>query len=99
MEEDEDLKQLRQQYLYLINKQLPAAIKQPVRFNHCFARIVLDHLHQQRWDEVIQQRPAYKQLNAAQLQQAIVRMEQWLREPELVFADNEQSLRWRGKLK
>ncbi len=70
-----DTAHLREQYLDLINHQLPAKAQQtamPVRFNHCFARIVLDNLFGDCWYHYLsRQQPAYKQLDEAQLKQAI----------------------------
>ena len=70
------LEQLRQRYLKLVNEELPAQAKQrqfPVRFNHCFARIILDNLCNCCWYEVIDRSlgAAYKQLSPEQLQKAI----------------------------
>lgn len=87
-------------YRHLLNHTLPATFTHPVRFNHCFARIVLDWLFGDCWYHHLHKRtPAYKQLTAAQLQAAISRMNAWLQNPRLLVQDNETSLRYRQKLK
>lgn len=93
--------ELRATYLDLINRQLPTQAQQvpmPVRWNHCFARIVLDNLCGSCWyDHFSRQQPAYKQLNREQLESAIAIAESILRQPELCDDLNRNSLRWRGK--
>ena len=96
--------QLRAKYLQLVNRELPAQAKQrqfPVRFNHCFARIILDNLFQRCWYEAIdrQQGAAYKQLSVEQLYQAIDIAEAIIDRPDSYVQQlNQNSLRWRGKL-
>jgi deoxyadenosine/deoxycytidine kinase len=85
-------------YKQLLNQVLPASFTKPVRYNHCFNRIVLDWLFQDVWyHHLNQQKTAISQLNDAQLQQMIERMEQWLQNPDLLISDNRQSLTWRKK--
>lgn len=94
---------LRDQYLNLINEQLPSRARQtdmPVRLNHCFARIVLDNLFGGCWyDYLSRQRPAYKQLNETQLRKAIAIAQSMLRNPETARQLNQNSLRWREKVR
>lgn len=96
------LTQLRERYLDLINQQLPAKAKEgemPVRFNHCFARIVLDNLFEGCWyDYLSRKQPAYKQLSEDQLAQAIDTAQLMLQSPDTAKRLNTNSLRWRGKL-
>ncbi|MEL6901287.1 MAG: hypothetical protein AAFP07_10080 [Cyanobacteria bacterium J06606_4] len=96
------LEELRAQYLDLINRQLPekaSQVSMPVRFNHCFARIVLDNLFEGCWyDYLSRKQPAYKQLSAEQMKQAIAIALEMLQSPPRVFELNERSLKWRGKL-
>ena len=96
------LAQLRAQYLDLINQQLPTAAKagdMPVRFNHCFARIVLDNLCGGCWYNTFSRKqPAYKQLSEAQLEDAIAIAQSMLHNSHRAIALNQNSLRWRGKL-
>jgi hypothetical protein len=85
-------------YLRLINHTLPARFTQPVRFNHCFSRIVLDWIFQDCWyNHLHKKRPAYQQLTEAQLQSAIARVNEWLHDEGLLVQDNEASLRYRKK--
>jgi len=70
------IEELRSQYLELVNRELPQQAKErqfPVRFNHCFARIILDNLFQRCWYEKIDRKKgaAYKQLSAEELEKAL----------------------------
>ena len=97
------LTQLRNQYLELTNHVLPElaiAKKFPVRFNHCFQRIILDNLFDRCWYEVLDRNrtPAYKQLTEAQLEQAIALANQMIIQPTAYLHQlNQNSLNWRGK--
>ena len=99
-----EIEQLRSRYLELVNRELPQQAKErqfPVRFNHCFARIILDNLFQCCWYDKLdrQQGAAYKQLSTEQLQQAIALAEQIIASPDRYIRElNQNSLRWRGKL-
>lgn len=96
--ESQTLEALRERYTGLINHTLPGTFTQPVRFNHCFARIVLDWLYQDCWyNHLDKTKPAYKQLTPQQLSIAIERMDAWLREPSLLETDNNTSLAYRRK--
>ena len=92
---------LTDQYLNLVNHQLPHAAKQrpyPVRANHCFARIILDNLFQDVWYRHLE-KPAYKNMTAEQLRMAIALGQQYLRDPQSCFTANQNSLRLRQKLR
>ena len=100
----DELKLLQERYLELINQVLPRLAERqfPVRYNHCFGRIVLDNLFGCCWYEVLSRKngSAYKQLNQEQLKRAIEIAETVIAEPEEHIAQlNQNSLRWRGKLK
>jgi hypothetical protein len=85
-------------YKQLLNEVLPATFTHPVRHNHCFNRIVLDWLFGDVWyNHLDQSKTAISQLTDEQLQNLIVRMEQWLQQPNVLFEDNAQSLLWRKK--
>lgn len=88
---------LRDRFRTLLDETLPSEIHEPIRFNHCFARVVLDWLCGDVWYDHIG-RPAYQHLTAEQLTQCIDRMERWRTDPDLLRADNASSLRLRGKL-
>lgn len=95
------LEALRSEYLDIINHRLPELAKQasmPVRFNHCFARIVLDNLFEDCWyNHLSRKQPAYKQLDSQQLQDAISIAQAMLDNPDCAKTLNNNSLRWRGK--
>jgi hypothetical protein len=97
------LTQLRNQYLELTNQVLPTLAQErkfPVRFNHCFQRIVLDNLFGRCWYEVLDRKqPAYKQLNEEQLEQAVAIAQAIMTQPsDHIKRLNQNSLRWRGKV-
>lgn len=90
---------LIERYLDLVNNRLPAAAKHggyPVRFNHCFARIILDAVCGCEWYQVLE-RPAYKHLTNEQLKRAIAIGQEFLTNPQACCAANQTSLKYRGK--
>ncbi len=99
------IEELGKEYLQLTNEVLPNLAKQrkfPVRFNHCFQRIILDNLFGCCWYDVLDksQGAAYQQLNATQLEKAISLASSIISQPdEYIQQLNYNSLRWRGKLK
>ncbi len=92
---------LQQRYLELTRVELPAAARQhgwPIREDHCFMRVVLDHVFGGCWYDHLDRRlRAYKQLTDDQLAEA-VRLAESMRDGGLdaVAAMNRQSLAWRG---
>ncbi|WP_345954054.1 hypothetical protein [Mucilaginibacter sp. PAMB04168] len=87
-------------YKQLLNETLPATFTEPVQYNHCFNRIVLDWLFQDVWyNHLDKSKTAISQLSQTHLQKMVERMEQWLKQPELLLSDNQQSLKWRRKQK
>jgi len=91
---------LTEQYLNLINQKLPAAAQQggyPVRFNHCFTRIILDNVFGKPWYEAIA-KPAYKNMTEAQMKEAIAIGQAFLDNPRACHDANRRSLEYRGKL-
>ena len=99
-----EVEALRSQYSELIDRKLPQEAKKrdfPVRFNHCFARIILDNLFQCCWYEAIDRKKgaAYKQLSEDKLEKAIALAEEIINRPDAYIRElNQNSLRWRGKL-
>ena len=95
------LPELRVELLRLANEVFPAVAKTgdyPVRFNHCFLRIVYDNLFGARWQEVLPPgQPAYKQLSPEQLAGAIELGEAVIADPAYCRTLNERSLHWREK--
>jgi hypothetical protein len=98
------LEQLRHQYLELTNCVLPKLAQTrsfPVQYNHCFQRIILDNLFGCCWYNALstQQKPAYKQLTEAQLEQAISLANNIIAQPDAyLYQLNQNSLDWRKKL-
>jgi hypothetical protein len=98
-----DITALRDRYLELTNRTLPELAKQrsfPVRYNHCFQRIILDNLFGRCWYEALDRQagPAYQQLTVEQLRQAITIAEMMIEQPDdYIHQLNQNSLQWRGK--
>ena len=91
---------LQDRYLDLTRTILPAEARRhgwTVREDHCFMRIILDHLFSDCWYNHLDCRlTAYKQLNVEQLQRAVELAEHLLRDGErLINAMNHKSLQWR----
>ena len=91
---------LRQQWRDLVGRQLPGAWEPgwPVRFDHCFARILLDTALGQPWREVVEP-PAWKHTPPEALRRAIATGEAVLAGEADLHALNRESLRLRGKLR
>ncbi len=105
MIENRDLEVLSQEdlleiYQNLINNLLPKTYQKPVKYNHCFNRIILDWLFQDVWYRHLNRNiAAYKQLNKEQLIAMITRMQEWLKDVKFLYADNDQSLKLRAVFK
>ena len=90
------MKDLVDTYKKLVNITLPATYTFPVRYNHCFGRIILDWLFQDCWyHHLHRNKPAFSQLNEQQLQSAISRMNEWIKDQQLLMDDNVASLNYR----
>jgi hypothetical protein len=98
---ESELERLRARWLRLIRHELPEAARTrpdwPIRLDHCFARVILDHLCGRPWREVLPA-PAYKHLTADQLRAAIATAEAVRDEAADLHALNRASLLARGKL-
>lgn len=93
---------LQDRYLELTKELLPRAAERAawvVSQDHCFMRILLDHVCEGCWYDHLDRRlKAYKQLSITQLRTAIQLAERMLDEgEEMVSAFNRQSLRWRAE--
>ncbi|MEM6590425.1 MAG: hypothetical protein AAF651_01030 [Cyanobacteria bacterium P01_C01_bin.73] len=89
----------REEYQDLVNHQLPQAAQSgtyPVRFNHCFARIILDNICGQTWYSVID-RPAYKNMTDQQLKDAVALGQSFLANPQRCHRANQKSLQYRHR--
>jgi len=96
-----DRPELEQTWLTLTRETMPseaAARRWPVRFDHCFQRILLDNAAGQVWYEAFEGRPAYKHAPRDLLEQAVMLGEQALSGEADLVALNQESLRLRGKL-
>lgn len=94
-----DRKTLEARWRALTNDMLPAAARPdwPVRFNHCFQRILLDHATGGVWYDAIPRRPAYAHAPDDVLVRAIALGQAVLAGQADLHALNHQSLVWRGK--
>jgi hypothetical protein len=94
-------KDLESRWLDLTRRALPeAAVGRdgwPVRFDHCFQRILLDHATGGVWYDAIPKRPAYANAPDAVLERAVALGEAVLADEADLAALNRQSLVWRGK--
>ena len=96
---DEARAALEARWAELVHRRLPAAATSgwPVRLDHCFARILLDHATGGVWYDAIPGRPARRHAPDAVLEAAIGLGEDVLAGRADLHALNERSLRWRGK--
>lgn len=92
---------LWQELSQMANRQFPAAARAggfPIVHNHCFLRVVYDHLFEKKWQEVLDpKKPAYRQLDETQLRRAIAIGHEVMADRERCEIMNARSLRWRGK--
>ncbi|WP_179380415.1 GCN5-related N-acetyltransferase [Jannaschia marina] len=97
--ETEARRRLEERWLALTNRELPAAARPgwPVRLNHCFQRILLDHATGGVWYDAIAGRPAYLHASDAVLRRAIETGEAVLAGTADLDTLNARSLAWRGK--
>ncbi len=103
IEDAETREALQQRYLTLTRETLPSRARAEgwiVHFDHCFMRILLDHLFEDEWyGHLSRKQVAYKQLSIKQLQAAIHMGEAILKRGNGYLRElNCQSLRWRGKV-
>jgi hypothetical protein len=88
------------QYKQLINHTLPGTYTFPVRYNHCFNRVILDWVFSDCWyNHLDKNRIAFTQLSIPQLQSSIERMHLWLQDQQVLISDNNASLNYRKKIK
>lgn len=92
------MEELKATYKNLLNQKLPEKYTYPVRYNHCFNRIILDWLFNDCWyHHIDKKKTAISQFTNQQLQAAITRMQHWLLNQQILIEDNETSLKCRGK--
>ena len=88
-------------FKYLTEVELPAVAAQnrwPIRLDHCFKRVCLDHAFSDVWYNHLK-RPAERNLTGEPLARALQCAEDLLAEPALLAERNQSSLRYRGKLR
>ena len=88
-------------YMNLTKEVLPSLARNdqtdwPVREDHCFQRIVLDHVCGGVWYEHLA-RPAYKHMTNNQAQRAVMLCQDIAERRANLQELNQQSLFWRGK--
>ena len=91
---------LQSRWLRLTREVLPglaATRGWPVKADHCFQRILLDHACAGRWTDHIAGRPAYSHATDDQLARAIALGEAAVAGAADLNALNRRSLAWRGK--
>ena len=91
---------LKSEWRYLYSEELPKFAKEnnwPVHLDHCIARIIYDHVAQNKWDRVWQ-KPAIHNLLDAQLFQCIDVAKKLKQNDLSAHQLNQKSLRYRGKL-
>ena len=84
-------------WLELMRGTLPGladAARWPIRFDHCFMRVCLDHAIGQPWHERVR-RPAIRNLTDEQLRAAITVADRIVADPSALPRLNAQSLAWR----
>ncbi len=89
--------QMLARWLDLTRRVLPAmaqAARWPIRFDHCFMRVCLDHAVGQPWHERVR-RPATRHLAEDALQRAVAVAERIAADPAVLPGLNDQSLAWR----
>jgi len=68
----------------------------PIRLDHCFMRVCLDHAYGGVWTAHIP-RPAVQHMDDAALRRAVAVAHRIRDDPALLPGLNQQSLAWRGK--
>ena len=88
--------QLAAHWLDLTRRVLPgmAGVDWPIRLDHCFMRVCLDHALGQPWHQRVR-RPAIRHLGDDELRRAIAIAERIAADPAVLPGLNAQSLAWR----
>ena len=93
-----DRETLEREWLALTRQVLPALAAErgwPIRLDHCFQRVLLDHAVGGCWYEAIERRPAYRHA-PPEILEAAVRMARAICDGRCdLDAANERSLAWR----
>ena len=89
--------QLTARWLDLTRRVLPDMAQEarwPIRLDHCFMRVCLDHAIGQPWHERVR-RPAIRHLSDEELRRAVAIAERMAANPDVLPSLNERSLAWR----
>jgi hypothetical protein len=92
-------KELEEDWIYLYKYLLPSYAVQsnwPITKDHCFARIILDNIHQAKWSTKTK-KPAYKNMTDEELEKAIFLAQTIIRKPRIIYKLNQLSLAYREK--
>lgn len=93
---------LKDRLRHQANVEFPAAARSgdyPIRFNHCFLRVVYDNLFGTKWQTVLSPgQPAIHQLTGEQLEEALRIGRRVIDDPEVCRALNQRSLVFRGEI-
>jgi hypothetical protein len=81
-------------YVEFVFPSLAVKYKWPIRFNHCFRRVVYDTLCQDRWDKHIA-KPAIDNMTPIQLVDCLTICKSIVRKPETLPELNQLSLGYR----
>ena len=95
-----DRSALEARWLLLTRTEMPglaAGRRWPVRFDHCFQRILLDSATGGVWYDSIPKRPAYRHATDQALSDAVELGEAAIAGDVDLHALNARSLSWRGK--
>lgn len=76
---------------------MSAARRWPIRLDHCFQRVLLDHAFGGRWYDYVAGRPAYRAAPEDALARAVALGEAVLAGTADLPALNARSLEWRNK--
>ena len=89
--------QLAARWLDLTRRVLPGMARAeswPIRLDHCFMRVCLDHALGQPWHERVR-RPAIRHLADDELRRAVAIAERIAADPAVLPGFNAQSIAWR----
>ena len=64
--------------------------------NHCYLRIGLDHVFQDKWDNKLK-RPAYKNITKSKLNELLYILKKYKTDKKLLLNHNKESLQFRKK--
>lgn len=81
-------------YVEFVFPQLAIQHNWPIRFDHCFRRVIYDNCLGGKWSDIISS-PAIKHLSIQQLQLCVDICELIIDDPPLLIRLNNQSLAWR----